>query len=666
MAILVVALGVQFVLFGLPSNLWVAFPAGFAKALSWYFIAQTVRNHVPMSRLGGKCHLPFSQAQRVSWRVATAITTFGVLATRDPFMQTFEVQALLPVVASLVVLCQIVYMLPQRTTGGGRHFLWVLALAVLIPYLADLAAIRASQSSAARDFDRSHAHPVEELIRRARGDFEHRLRDQSASYASAQQEYQRRYAVEPPPGFQEWYEFAAASQSPIIDDFDTIFDAVAPFLRLSGREVARMMTDIQNTAEVDIWRCDFYGERGETRCRHPQRSSDRHISLLFNTLLGGIHGKIPSLRFLVNHLDEPRVLIPPATHTFGRTQAPGRLKTANLALQPTWDAITKFCSSTSSSTSTSQRATPAAQTGSAIVDTFGLPFVTDRSAAMDLCRHPEYSGMHGLFISPTSFRLVEGAVPILSTGSPSSMGDVLFPSPAYVESEFLYDEEHDVDWDVKLNKLYWAGSTTGGVASDGHWRQFHRQRFVALAQNLDWQQHAYLRQENDGRIVRTKSRFLNGRLFNVFFTRIFQCAWRSCRDEWAHFRIKAWADKDEALRSRLVFDVDGNGISGRYYKLLASRSVPLKQTLLREWHDDRLMPWVHFIPVSQSMEELPELIRFLTSTELGQQRAREIAEQGRAWYREAFREVDMTVYVYRLLLELARVQDPERKVLLSS
>ena len=59
------------------------------------------------------------------------------------------------------------------------------------------------------------------------------------------------------------------------------------------------------------------------------------------------------------------------------------------------------------------------------------------------------------------------------------------------------------------------------------------------------------------------------------------------------FRTKAWADRDEALRSRPVFDMDGNGISGRRcYKLLASRSTPLKQTILREWHDDRLVPWL--------------------------------------------------------------------------
>ncbi|KMU71709.1 capsular associated protein [Coccidioides immitis RMSCC 3703] len=239
------------------------------------------------------------------------------------------------------------------------------------------------------------------------------------------------------------------------------------------------------------------------------------------------------------------------------------------------------------------------------------------------------------------------------------MGDILYPSPAYIESEFQYVEANDVDWDKKINNLYWAGSTTGGFASTDQWRDYHRQRFVSLAQNLRRRQHYYLR-ERGGVISRVSSSFLNSRLFDVAFTRIFQCEKKYCRDQHMYFKVKSWADKDKALRSRLAFDIDGNGISGRYYKLLASKSAPLKQTLFREWHDERLVPWVHYIPVSQSLEELPELVFYLTSTEAGQKRAREIAEQGRDWFSKAFRDVDLTVYTYRLMLELARLQDPKR------
>lgn len=124
--------------------------------------------------------------------------------------------------------------------------------------------------------------------------------------------------------------------------------------------------------------------------------------------------------------------------------------------------------------------------------------------------------------------------------------------------------------------------------------------------------------------------------------------------------MRSWADKDEAFKYQLVFDLDDNGISGRYYKLLASKFTPLKQSVFREWHDERLVPWVHYVPVSLGMGELPELVNYLTLTKEGQTRAREIAEQGAIWFSEAFQETDLAVYMYRVLLELARVQNPTR------
>ncbi|KAM5346147.1 hypothetical protein ACJ41O_009152 [Fusarium nematophilum] len=392
---------------------------------------------------------------------------------------------------------------------------------------------------------------------------------------------------------------------------------------------------------IDLWLCQFSGTTSTTECRHPHRTFDRHVSLLFNKLLGNVTG-LPDVSFLVNHIDEPRVLFPATAETPSR-----KIDEENLNHKPVWDTLTEYCHPPSKAADDSQS-----------IETYGLPFVTNLSSTQNLCQHPEYRTMHGLMMSPVSFRLIRGTVPVLSTGAPSTMRDILFPSAAYIEPEFLYNEAKDVKWEDKRSNLYWAGSTTGGFAADANWQLFHRQRFVELGQNLK-KEHSYLRMR-DGVIQRVKSSFLNGRLFDVVFTRVFQCQRKQCRDQDAYFNMRAWADKDEALRSKLAFDIDGNGISGRFYKLLASRSVPLKQTLLREWHDERLLPWLHYIPVSQSMEELPELVFYLTSTEPGRQRAKEIAEHGREWYSRAFREVDLGIYTYRLLLELARLQDPHR------
>ncbi|KAI8631685.1 glycosyltransferase family 90 protein [Xylariaceae sp. FL1651] len=622
-AITTFILGVELILFGFSnSNIMLTLTLGLAKALTWYYTFQVVRHS--------------------SWLTASVIETFSILSARDPFTQHSSARALMNVVASLLALGQAIHLLPKH--AKAKSILWAFSLVPLLPYFANLIAIHFSQLSTVVDVQR---HPVEILIREAKSDFEGLLQKQSKTYSTAHDEYQRRYGLEPPPGFKEWYNFAQLHQSPVIDEFDMIYDSISPFLKMSGQEVLETMRQAYSEPHSELWRCTISKHAAETQCTHPWRTFDRHIGSLFDRVVKRLPGGVIDVSFLVNHLDEPRVIVPPSS------LKSNQLNFTELSRQPTWGALTQFCSSRKRAVSTERRAP---------VETFGLPFVTNHKSIMDLCEHPEYSKMHGFALSPTSFRLIEGFVPILSTGSLSTMGDILYPSSAYIESEFQYDDSHDMEWDKKQNDLYWAGSNTGGYAVDETWRNYHRQRFVELAQNLKNQQHSYIR-EKDGVVSRVVSSFLNSRLYDVAFTRIFQCETRFCRDQRAYFAGKPWADKDRALRSRLVFDLDGNGISGRYYKLLASKSVPLKQTLFREWHDERLVPWVHYVPVSQSLKELPELVFYLTSTESGQLRAREIADQGRRWFSEAFREVDMAIYMYRLLLELARLHDPNRPAL---
>ncbi|KAK0104827.1 F-actin-capping protein subunit beta [Cadophora gregata] len=628
---LLAALSIQTVLFGFPSGIYFSSVlSGTAKALSWYCTIQA--------------------AKHTSWSIAPRIVTFGVMSTRNPFMESSGPQCVLNIISTFLAHTQVIYLCPRKTKY--RPSLWILALISVIPYAANIYNIRLAEPSTLLSFDSSMIHPVEQLMQHAKADFASLLQRQSQNYTSAHAEYRRRYSIDPPPGFENWYNFAVRYESPIIDEFDMIFDTISPFRKLSGLEVSAMMDRALSTPEHNLWSCVFSGKNAETSCTHPWRTNDRHISTSFNALLGELPGILPDLKFLVNHLDEPRVLVPPVSLQGDKQN----FKQTNMAEMPNWDVLTKFCNSQQQNKTSESKHR---------VELFDIPFIADRSSAIDLCQHPEYSSMHGLFMSATSFQLFEGFVPILSTGAPSTMGDILFPSPAYNESGFQYDPSHDIPWEKKKNNLYWAGSTTGGFATDKHdrpdeWRLFQRQRFVTLAQNLQpKQQHHYLRPSH-GLIKRISSSFLNLKLYNVGFTNLLQTTLSTWHSQRLFFPLKPWADKDLALHSQLVFDLDGNGISGRYYKLLASRSTPLKQTVLREWHDERLVPWVHYVPVSLGMQEVPELVMFLTSTGRGRRAAREIAENGREWFGRGMRDVDRRVYVYRLMLEMARLQDPER------
>ncbi|XWW96701.1 hypothetical protein V2A60_004678 [Cordyceps javanica] len=577
---------IQTLVFGLTTGSLVrTLATGVFKCLRWFFAIQLTRD--------------------TPWTALPSMGVFTLMAGQSPFFQSSAFRPLLHISLSGLSLGQVICALPSR--AKSRSSLWVFMLVALIPYGANIVAIKRAESAVRHTFGGNREHPVDILMHGARAQFNGLLHRQSKSLEEAQAEYRRRYKIDPPAGFEAWYHFAVAHKSPIIDEFDLIHQSIAPFLKLSGVELQRIMD------------AAFYADGSNFP-----------------------GAELPDVRFLVNHLDEPTVVLPSERTT--------EVRVTNLSGQPIWANITKACAAhqVENSHAKDER------------ESYALPFIKDAASAMDICRHPEYEHLHGLFMSPVSFRLTEALVPILSVGAPSTMGDILIPSPAYLEAEFVYDASVEPDFYTKTNNLYWAGSTSGAFAHDDGWRAYHRQRFVQFAQNLGREQYYYLREKDDA-VERVPSSFLNGRLYDVAFTRIFQCITRQCREQRAFFPPGAWADKDAALKSRLVFDLDGNGISGRYYKLLASKSLPLKQTLIREWHDERLVPWVHYVPVSQSLEELPELVMYLTSTESGQKKAKEMADKGREWYAKALRKEDMAIYVYRLMLELARLQDPKRE-----
>ncbi|KAF2847801.1 glycosyltransferase family 90 protein [Plenodomus tracheiphilus IPT5] len=503
---------------------------GMLKAVSWSTISRT--------------------AKYTSWHIGPAVNTVAYLYTLDPFQQPTLVRALFPIVAGLLALAQAIHVVP--TNNKHRYCLWVFSIVYMVPYCVHFSRVRAASLDANYTYRTCDNHPVAKLIGDAKADFEALLQGQSTSLQATKAEHRRRYGHDPPP---------------VTDEFDIIGQLLAPFRGLSGLQLTNVTEKAFEEPGSELWLCKQF---------------DRHISIMFNDPLDDMKGILPDVNFLVNHLDEPRVLLPAIP--YGENMEPFKL--TDMAHQHTWDTLTSLCA-------------PSNESARNYLTTSELPFINSLASSQDLCEHSEYRNTHGFHHSPTSFRLFSGLVSVLPTGAASTMGGILILSPAYIEDEFRFDETKDIPWIQKTNEL-------------------------------------------------SETSFLDRRLYDVAFTRVFQCDRKHCWDQTAYFRTKSWTDKFRALQSRFAFD----------YQLLASRSVPLKQTLLGEWHDDRLRPWVHYVPVSQSMEELPELVSYLTSSECGQRQAKDIAEQDRQWFSRALRDVDMIIYLYRLLLELARLQDP--------
>lgn len=480
-------------------------------------------------------------------------------------------------------------------------------------------------------------HPVEMLSSYYQHRLESLLSRQSKTYTAAMLEYQRRYNRAPPPGFQDWFTYAQKHNSLLIDDFDSIEESIQALRLEEPTKIRELIDSAADAPGSSMLSCSTHdGKFSDTGCEW----MGAEISELLFDIDPNV--PLPDVKIALNNWDEPRVL-PNLLHHDNVTWI-------DRSRHSIWDLLTEHCQSQHSSkqhgNSTDLRS-----------GLFTLPFVHDAVEAKDLCAHPEYPGLHGFFQNPSTFLYTQATVPVLSPAKPSPFADILYPPPYYMEmyDQNKYDEATDPPWDEKRGELYWAGSTTGSHAADDNWRNSHRQRFVARENQLSNQTANFLTEIATNRWQSFSSDEIFGQLYDVKFTAVIQCDDNECAEESSFFNTTSREDANAGLHSKFVFDLDGNSFSGRFYTLLASKSVVFKQTIFQEWHDERLIPWVHYVPVSLDMEELPELMRYLALTKRGDARAKAIADEGRDWAKKALRKEDASVYMYRLFLELGRL-----------
>jgi hypothetical protein len=542
---------------------------------------------------------------------------------------------------AVLALYQVVDLLPKGTRG--RYFLFAL---ILWPIASTVQQSFRSEgvpfSPGQVGLQPSSLHPIEELFLKAHGNVAFLVNSQSRTLDAAEAGYRKRYARDPPPGFDKWFTYAKSRNSVIIDDFDMINDDMKPFWKISPQRLLESVDHVTKTEELALRKCGF-----TSGMFHGQGGG--WIVDDLGRLLEEVSKDLPDVEFAFDVVDEPRVVITQQMLDAGGVAEP---EFRNEAHKSTWNRVTGPC----------MNAVP--RTYQPAVYDYNIPFVQDWYHAKDICQHPEFAQMHGFFTSPATCLLTDAPVPVLSQAAPTSFGDIMYPSPWYIakQDQGNYKGEEDPLWEQKTNTLYWAGSTTGSHSTNGSWRHSHRQRFVDLIQSLNATSHKYLN-ETKPRVWKAYESVEDYQdLFDVKLTAVIQCDEEDCKAQKEHFNILGEKEEQsQQFQSRFVFDTDGNSFSGRYYTLLQSRSVVLKQTVLREWHDERLVPWAHYIPVSLSMDELPETMRYLASQD-GQYVAKGIANAGREWHGKVLRREDFTIYLYRLMLELARITDPNREV----
>ena len=532
------------------------------------------------------------------------------------------------------------------------------------------------------EYKNTKTHPIDKLVRDSEASWLALLQRQSSTLEAAVAEYKRRYKIPPPPNFDKWYEFAKRKNVQLIDEYDTIHHSLLPFWALPpGTIRARVRESLGFSAN------NLMGLLIRDGKVQLVENGQEWLEEAIVGMVGSFVQYLPDMDLAFNIHDEPRVVVPhdelshlvnvatnekhpaalanpspknafssrPADVNNGKRVTEVKTTRFNVfAHQQTWLPSRLSCSPDSPARTLEQEAADDRSTY-ALGD---LGFVYNHTAFSDICNSPSLGSTHGFFDRPNAFNVIHDLFPVFSQSKMSSFQDILYPSPWYWFGKVQYEESKDYDWKAKISKLYWRGSTTGGFSRDGGWRRQHRQQMVRQLNAID--QAKILRDVNKNtgdsntethwevkEVTRTDFRDS----MDVRFSHVGQCDPGDCDAQREFFDIADEEDQQNAWKFRYLLDMDGNAFSGRFYAFLKSRSMVFKMAVFREWHEEWIKPWVHYVPLSLQGGEALEAVRYFSAEEEGARQGVRLAESGRAWAKSSLRNADFEAWFFRLLLE---------------
>lgn len=517
-------------------------------------------------------------------------------------------------------------------------------------------------------------------------------------------------------GFDKWYYYATSRSSAFIDDFDQIHHDLLPFRALAPENLRAMTHELATNPFNDLGGISI--RNGTAILQEGIKPTHAWMVKGAADMMENFVKYLPDMDLVFNLNDEPRVAVPWEKVSRMRRQAQMQPVVPEEQVVPTWSnnrqegwapivpahqtnisvftdaswrgvfdpyvgAVCPPSSKARSSRVWNRRDVCLACTTPHSMGQFPLDF----NVASEICHQPDLAFLHGLLISPASFKVSQELVPLFSQSALSGFNDILFPSPWNYIDKVKYDptnEHPDPEYEHKENSLYWVGSTSEGVSRFGGWKGMPRQRFAHLINNNTNNHVSVLLPGGDGSYRyeimdgSAPTRELQIQTSVHLADPIVRCG--DCDEQAAEMGTVGWADFQAHWSHRFLFDLDGAGFSGRFLPFLRSHSLPFKTGLFRQWFDSRVTSWLHFVPVDIRLHGMWSTLAYFAGVpapppdlrgpnapmvrmESHDEQGKWIAEEGRKWAQIALRKKDMEIYFFRLLLEWGRLTDDQRDVL---
>jgi hypothetical protein len=311
-------------------------------------------------------------------------------------------------------------------------------------------------------------------------------------------------------------------------------------------------------------------------------------------------------------------------------------------------------------------------------------YISNFTLSADFCNQPDLQSLHGMMINPLSVSTTKTLIPMFGGSKLPTNNEILLPAPMYWNNEerFSGGDDHGPPWAQKQNKVIWRGVATGGRNKPDNWRGFQRHRFVAQTNATEisnveaWKQvplnwamptsQYNLAAQKEGRLGEWMEKWSDVAFVDLMCQK--EEKGGRCNYTGHHFDIKKGLTMAQQFDCKYLPDIDGNSFSGRYRGFLMSTSLPIKATIFREWHDSRLVPWKHFVPMDNRFMDFWGIMEYFLGydgkdikVEGHDKEAEKIATAGQEWANKVLRPEDMQIYVFRVLLEYARVTDDNRE-----
>lgn len=541
----------------------------------------------------------------------------------------------------------------------------------------------------------------------------------SKSVKIAVQEYQaRNHRRDPPPKFDVWYKFATDRNSPIIDHFEQIGHDILPFWGVSPEKIREGVALAAQQPDIAIVKV----ENGAASHSHFIDSPHRPILDELVDLMKSFSEHLPNMQIAVNLNERPRVLAPwDDVQRYTRAglghglrkllsrrfveSSPAQALQKRADPKPVPDILQKdHISAREYHQMTAMTCSPGSKGRSGVhwnirdfcsrcakPQSEGI-FLKDWDMSLDICHQPDLAHLHGFHITPPSLPPLQQLVPIFSRSKTSSYSDILIPLRRQYD---VPEDEPGSDFQMKADQLVWRGKISGDAVSHDLLHGGHQERLVHLVNNSTATNKATIllptpnKSEKHKETERYRYRYDDENRYRYESAPVSDLASAlsinahpactpasspACERVAREFGTGPPEQDPPTLKSRYVLLTDSdNGAPVGLLPALRSTSVPFVASVFREWYSERLMAWVHFVPVDVRYQGLWSTLSYFAGlTGRGEVNGRDpqmparvedavwIAEQGRTWAGRALRREDMEVYLFRVLLEYARLVDDGR------